>query len=306
MIYEVRENPVTGDQELVSLAGVESSTIGCKWCSNELYACITDCADCSLGMINSSATQLGYNASASNCSTAIGVGSVSCCNGIAINGEACDTDAIAIGTTAAADTVAIGDKVVVDTSAVIVGKSATGLSCSVSIGANATTAACSTAIGYCACATNGSVAIGSNATATCGIDIKGVCSEVYIEGPVGTTSIGYSNVIRSDGNTVVGSYLDIGNSVGDSVIIGQSNSIPDNCALDGVTIIGDLGEIGVDYQETVGGGDVVIGLYNCNPFHYCSSNGYTYSGSCLMTGRILPSSSCLPATDCSNILFFVS
>lgn len=349
MIYEVRINPISGCQELVSLAGVESSTIGCVWKSTDAYACITDCADCSLGMINNAATQLGYTASASNSSTAIGLGAAACCTSTAIGNGACaisnnevhikggcaeitnkcncinisnegstviDVSDTALNVCSEANiylNVACGCidikgcSVVAnaDTDKVSIGASVTGAACSVAIGANATTAACSTAIGYCACATNGSVALGNGATATCGIDIKGAGAEVCIDCNSGTINIGNGNVVNY-GNTAIGTLLGIPNGVTDAVIIGQANSIPSGCTLDGVTLIGDLGELGVDYQETVGSGDVVIGTYICNPFHYCASNGYIYSGSCLMTGRILNNATELPSSNCSLILYYVS
>lgn len=330
MIYEVRENPVTGNQELVSLAGVESSTIGCKWCSNELYTCITDCADCSLGMINSSATQLGYNASASNCSTAIGAGSVSCCNGIAINGTACDTDAIAIGANAAADTVAIGNKVVIDTNAVIIGKSATGLSCSVAIGANAQ-AQCGVAIGFCSVSCAQGTAIGPNSRASNGISIgsgSGMLDAGNLailigdasNGDCSAISIGISSSSCENGVSI-GSYTatDI-----DSIAIGKCSAAYGCCSIaigsnavtddDKAIAIGCLAH--AEYTNTIAigngvetdtccAGDTFIGC-GSNVFKFCGETGYTYGNGCMMTGRILPSSSCLPASNCENILFFVS
>ncbi len=346
MIYEVRINPISGCQELVSLAGVESSTIGCVWKSTDAYACITDCADCSLGMINGAATQLGYNASAVNSSTAIGANANSCCTAIALGCGATATDnGIAIGTnlTACCDEVLIGDKVIINDNTVINGSdggcsnvvainatatascqvavnglidvtsdyvtlgSATGAASAVAIGASTTGTACSVVIGCGAsvsCA--GDVAIGRGATITCGIDILSTSSEICLNAPTGDTHIGSNNYIHClTSNTVIGSFLDIGCGVTDSVIIGQSTYIPDGCTLAGVTLIGDLAEIGVDYQETVSSGDVVIGVYNCNPFHYCASNGYTYSGSKLMTGRILNCAAELPLTNCDLVLYYV-
>lgn len=176
----------------------------------------------------------------------------------------------------------------------------------VAIGANVTGTACSVAIGCGAsvsCA--GDIAIGRGAAATCGIDIKSPNAEVCINANSGGTFIGSNIVIHCDTNTAIGSHIGIGSGVTDSVIIGQSNTIIDGCTLNGVSIIGDLGELGVDYTETVSSGDVVIGVYDCNPFHYCASTGYTYSGSKLMTGRILNCAAELPATNCSLLLYYV-
>lgn len=176
---------------------------------------------------------------------------------------------------------------------VAIGASATGTACSVVIGCGASVS----------CA--GGIAIGRGAAATCGIDIKSPNAEVCINAQTGGTSIGSNIVIHCDTNTAIGSHIGIGNGVTDSVIIGQSNTIIDGCTLNGVSIIGDLGELGVDYTETVSSGDVVIGVYDCNPFHYCASNGYTYSGSKLMTGRILNCAAELPATNCDLLLYYV-
>jgi len=152
--------------------------------------------------------------------------------------------------------------------------------------------------------TENSVALGCDAAITCGIDIKSTNAEVCVNPQSGGTYIGSNSVICCDVNTAIGSYLEIGSGVTDSVIIGQSTSVTSGCTLDGVTLIGDLGELGVDYPETVGSGDAVIGVYNCNPFHYCASNGYTYSGSKLMTGRMLACPAELPASNCSLVLFY--
>lgn len=177
---------------------------------------------------------------------------------------------------------------------------------SVTIGANATTAAaCAVAIGYCACASNGSVALGYNATATCGIDIKGANSEVRLDN-TGSVIVGISNTVCTTGNTVVGSSQCTGSGTTDTVVIGQSNTIPDACTISEAVVIGDLGEIGVDYAGSISSGDVILGGYTEGPFKYCASNGYTYSNEKLMTGRILDSCSELPATDCSLLLYYVS
>ena len=134
MEYIVLENAITGCQELVSTAGVESATIGCVWKSNEAYVCITDCDDCSLGMVNGSATALGYNASASNNSIAIGCGNTTTCDGIAIGNQL----------TACCDEVLISDKVCLSGTNTIVGKGAS-VQCSATgatvLGANATVCA---------------------------------------------------------------------------------------------------------------------------------------------------------------------
>lgn len=365
MEYIVLENAITGCQELVSTAGVESATIGCVWKSTDAYVCITDCNDCALGMVNGSATQLGYNASASNSSTAIGLNAASCCASTAIGNGACaigdneihikggsaeviskcncinisnggstviDVSDTALNACSEANiylNVACGcidikgcsAVAVIDASAVIVGNSATGLSCSVSIGANVTTAACSTAIGYCACATNGSVALGYNATATCGIDIKSPNAEVCISNNqimIGhcvnsTDECGFIagnniNVCADLYNTVVGSSISLGCSTSGSfnVILGYGHEIINN-DLVGLTVVGSsIDECGIDFKGGINDGDVILGTADC-AFQLCASNGYLYSagGSCLMTGRVLASCSELPATNCSLLLYYV-
>lgn len=365
MEYIVLENAITGCQELVSTAGVESATIGCVWKSTDAYVCITDCNDCALGMVNGSATQLGYNASASNSSTAIGLSAVSCCTSTAIGNGACaigdneihikggsaeviskcncinmsnggstviDVSDTALNACSEANiylNVACGcidikgcsAVAVIDDSAVIVGNSATGLSCSVAIGANATTAACSTAIGYCACASNGSVAIGNGATATCGIDIRGANSRVTSDCN-GNVYVGLcnasSNALHSD--NIFGSYNTVGNvDAPNNVIVGVGNSI--NCDANDAILIGDANEINVcatnviaigmeigsaydTYASSIGDNDVILG--NASAYNkFCGSNGYLYRGECLMTGRILECAACLPATCSQLILYYV-
>lgn len=329
MIYEVRLNPISGSQELVSLAGVSSSTIGCVWKSTDAYVCITDCDDCSLGMVNGSATQLGYNASASNNSTAIGVGATSCCNGIAINGTADDTDAIAIGTTAAADTVAIGNKVVVDTNAVIVGKSATGLSCSVSIGANAQSQ-CGVAIGICSVSCAQGTAIGPNSRASNGISIgsgSGMLAAGNMAILIGDASNGdcYSTAIgvsasSCENGVSIGSYAatDI-----ESIAIGKCAAAFGCCsiAIGSEAITDEDNGIAIghgayaEYANTIAIGNGVDADTDCvgdtfigsgsNVFKFCGETGYTYGNGCMMTGRILASCSELPATNCSLLLYYV-
>lgn len=195
MIYEVRINPISGCQELVSLAGVESSTIGCVWKSTDAYACITDCADCSLGMINGAATQLGYTASASNSSTAIGASATSCCTAIALGCGATATDnGIAIGTnlTACCDEVLIGDKVIITDNTVINGSDG---GCSNVVAINATaTASCQVAVNGLIDVTSDYVTLGSADIYTkvccdC-IDIKGCTAAVNVD--VNKVAIGAS------------------------------------------------------------------------------------------------------------------
>ena len=309
MIYEVRLNPISGSQELVSLAGVSSSTIGCAWKSTDAYACITDCADCSLGMVNNAATQLGYTASASNSSTAIGLCATACCTSTAIGNGACD----------------IGDNEIhiKGGSAEVISKCnciniSNGGSTVIDVSVTALNA-CSEANIYlnvaCDCidikgctavvnvGTN-SVAIGNGATATCGIDIKGANSEVRLDN-TGAVIVGTYNTVCNTGNTVIGGNQCTGSGTADTVVIGQSNSIPDACNISEAVVIGDLGEIGTDYAGSISSGDVIIGGYLSGPFKYCASNGYTYSNEKLMTGRILECAAELPASNCSLLLYYV-
>jgi len=199
MIYEVRINPISGCQELVSLAGVESSTIGCVWKSTDAYACITDCDDCSLGMINGAATQLGYNASASNSSTAIGANATSCCTAIALGCGATATDnGIAIGTnlTACCDEVLIGDKVIIADNTVINGSDG---GCSNVVAINATaTASCQVVI-------NGLIDVSNTALNVCpeaNIYAKVCCDCIDIKGCTAAVNVGADKV--SIGASVLG------------------------------------------------------------------------------------------------------
>lgn len=314
-VYVIKCNALSGCLEPTKVSGNESLTLGCVWNSTDVAATINDCNGCQLAQLNQTSVAIGLNATALNNGTSVGIGatstctavalgcvtnatdasiaigsgSIACCNGIAINGTACDTDAIAIGTTAAADTVAIGNKVVVDTNAVIVGKSATGLSCSVSIGANATTAACAVAIGYCAsvdCATG--LAIGYCANAEEGVSVgrrasscgSGVSIGCGATANTDAVAIGYGAYANGCSSIAIGSQT----SVSDEGVIAIGYAVtPDSCCM----------------------GDTFIGL-GANVFKFCSTTGYTYGNGCLMTGRILPSCSCLPDTNCSLLLYYVS
>lgn len=330
MIYRIVTNTLTGCLCAEALAGTQRATLGCVWPSPETYNCQVDCDGCSLGGVNATATYLGKDAYASNCSTAIGSGSVACCNGIAINGTATDTDAIAIGTTAAADTVAIGNKVVVDTNAVIVGKLATGLSCSVSIGANAS-AQCGVAIGICSVSCAQGVSIGPNSRASNGISIgsgSGMLtsgSQAILIGDASNgdccaISIGVSSSSCENGVSI-GSYaatdaeaISIGKCAAAygcySIAIG-SEAMTDE---DGGIAIGCLAH--AEYANTIAIGPGVDADTDCvgdtfigsgsNVFKFCGETGYTYGNGCMMTGRILNSAAELPASNCELLLYFVS
>ena len=214
-----------------------------------------------------------------------------CSNVVAINATATDNCQVVINglVDVTCASVTLGCVATVNTK-VALGDSTTAGNCGVAIGNGATAAACSTAIGNGACA-------------ACGIDIKGGCSEVILNFN-NTVTIGTSNTVCNAGNTVIGTAICAGSGTTDTVIIGQANMVPDACNISEAVVIGDLGEIGVDYTGSISSGDVILGGYLSGPFKYCASNGYTYSNECLMTGRIIDCAD-LPASNCENILFVV-
>lgn len=326
-LYQVRKNSL--DQlEAIKISGNESVGLGHEWVSDDAFVSIKDCNNDTLGYIEEEVA-IGLNASAANTSISIGCGSASCCNGIAINGTATDTDAIAIGTTAAADTVAIGNKVVVDTTAVIIGKSATGLSCSVSIGAN-TSAQCGVAIGYCSVSCAQGTAIGPNSRASNGISI-GSGSGMLTAGNqailIGDASNGDCCAISIGAST---SSCDNGVSIGsyaaadlESIAIGKCSAAYGCCSIaigsnaitdeDGGIAIGCLAH--AEYANTIAIGNGVDADTDCvgdtfigsgsNVFKFCGETGYTYGNGCMMTGRILNDASELPASNCELLLYYV-
>lgn len=268
MEYIVLENAITGCQELVSTAGTESSTIGCIWKSTDAYACITDCDDCSLGMINGAATQLGYNASAVNSSTAIGASATSCCTAIALGCGATATDnGIAIGTnlTACCDEVLIGDKVIITDNTVINGSDG---GCSNVVAINATaTASCQVVI-------NGLIDVSNTALNVCSeaniyakvccdcIDIKGCTAAVNVD--VNKVAIG-ANATGTACSVVIGCGASV--SCAGDIAIGRGATI--TCGID---IKSTSSEVYIDSSSVCLGnsnvssnaltGEVLIGHYN--------------------------------------------
>ena len=171
----------------------------------------------------------------------------------------------------------------------------------------------SLAIGCCASATGvDSIAIGNGATAACGIDIRGSCStEIFMNGS--TTSVGIGNVV-CDWNTVYGYcntscttetvLIGCENTVecGYSIAIGICNIVNAEC----VVAIG-CGITGPVMCGGISSRDVILGdADDGSAFKFCGLNGYSYSanGECLMTGRILECAACLPASNCSLILYY--
>lgn len=326
MEYIVLENAITGCQEFVSTAGTESSTIGCVWKSTDAYACITDCADCSLGMINSSATQLGYTASASNSSTAIGLGATACCTSTAIGNGASAIGANEVHIkggcseiTNKCNCINISNE---GSTAIYVSNTALNVSSDSNTYLNV---ACDCIdVKGCTAVVNvgaNSVAIGANATATCGIDIKGNSAEVCVDVTKDSVRIGRCNSTSNalTNETLIGQYNSVesvdaaslvvigsGNEVNcdatGNIIIGSSNAICSSL-IDVVLIGTELGSQYDTYASDLHNSDVVIG--DASSYNKLCCNGYRYHNGCLMTGRILNCAAELPASNCSLIMYYV-
>ena len=257
---------------------------------------------------------------------------VSCPNQIAIGTANCLSagwSAIGIGL---CNTVSANCGVAIGTCNNVAGNFPIAIGCGNAATANYATAigygstACGTsslAIGCCASATGAdSVAIGNGATAACGIDIRGSCGT---EALISTNALRIGHCISSTDecgfiagnninacvdlfNTIVGSGISLGCSTtagSMNTIIGHGHEIV-NADYTGLTVVGScIDECGIDFKGNINDGDVILGTSDC-AFQLCASNGYLYSagGSCLMTGRILECAACLPASNCSLILYY--